>query len=94
VLITINIILPRVTAGYGLLNEEYLNWRMFQDTRTRVYVTAHIQQSCFVFCRIDCYILPDKAKLLTLCSSMAVSTLNMAPYFTGYPFQGEFGICH
>lgn len=20
---------------------------------------------------------------------MAVSTLNMAPYFTGYPFQGE-----
>ncbi|GFG38425.1 hypothetical protein Cfor_02466, partial [Coptotermes formosanus] len=89
VLITINIILPRVTAGYGLLNEEYLNWRMFQDTRTRVYVTAHIQQSCFVFCRIDCYILPDKAKLLTLCSSMAVSTLNMAPYFTGYPFQGQ-----
>jgi len=83
-----------VKGGDGLLNKEYFNWRMVQGTRARAFVTAHILQSCLVFCRIDYNILLDKAKLLTICSSMAVSTLNMAPYFTGYPFQGKIDIRH
>lgn len=72
------------------LNEEDVNGRMIQDTKSRDRVIASIRQSCFVFCRTVYNILLDKADLFIKRYSMAVSTLNMAPYFTGYPFQGKF----
>jgi hypothetical protein len=52
-------------------------------TQTLVFV-------CSLVCASHSIVFLHTTDLPIRSHSMAVSTLNMAPYFTGYPFQGKF----